>query len=156
MKLLFRQRFFSWFSSYDIYDENGDVFFHVEGKPSWGQRVEIYDARDNYLGMLKQKVMSWLPRYTVFIGEEAVGEIVKEFTLFKPSFRLSFSGWSVTGSFMEWDYQVLDAHNRTVMTASKELLQWTDTYAIDVVSPEDALICLMIVLAIDAEKAARS
>ena len=26
MKLLFKQRFFSWFDSYDIYNENGDKY----------------------------------------------------------------------------------------------------------------------------------
>ena len=29
---------------------------------------------------------------------------------------------------------------------------WTDTYVLDIARPEDALLCLMIVLAIDAAK----
>ena len=29
MKLLFKQRFFSWFDSYDIYDETGATLFTV-------------------------------------------------------------------------------------------------------------------------------
>ena len=36
MKLLFKQRFFSWFDSYDIYDENGDTVYTVEGQLAWG------------------------------------------------------------------------------------------------------------------------
>ena len=40
----------------------------------------------------------------------------------------------------------------TVATVSKELLQWTDTYVLDIVDPADALHVLMFVLAIDAEK----
>ena len=38
------------------------------------------------------------------------------------------------------------------MTASKELFHWTDTYVMDIEREEDALLCLMIVLAIDAAK----
>jgi len=38
------------------------------------------------------------------------------------------------------------------MTASKEFLRFTDTYVLDIVREEDALLCLMIVLAIDAAK----
>lgn len=38
------------------------------------------------------------------------------------------------------------------MQASKELFQWTDTYVIDITRQEDALLSLMIVLAIDAAK----
>ena len=30
MKLLFRQRFFSWFDSYDIYDENENTVYTVK------------------------------------------------------------------------------------------------------------------------------
>ena len=29
MRLLFKQRFFSWFDSYDIYDDNGATVFTV-------------------------------------------------------------------------------------------------------------------------------
>ena len=36
MKLLFRQRIFSWLDSYDIYNENGDNLFVVKGQLSWG------------------------------------------------------------------------------------------------------------------------
>ena len=36
MKLYFKQRFFSWFDSYDIYLEDGSTFYTVEGPLSWG------------------------------------------------------------------------------------------------------------------------
>ena len=38
---------------------------------------------------------------------------------------------------------------------TKELLNWTDTYVIEVANPMDALAVLMLVLAIDAEKCSR-
>ena len=34
MKLLFKQRVFSWFDSYDIYDEQGNPVFAVKGQLS--------------------------------------------------------------------------------------------------------------------------
>ena len=37
MKLLFRQRAFSWFDSYDIYDENENTVYVVKGQLSWGR-----------------------------------------------------------------------------------------------------------------------
>lgn len=56
--------------------------------------------------------------------------------------------------FLSWfdSYDIYDEEGRTVMAASKELLHWTDTYVLDIARPEDALLCLMIVLAIDAAK----
>ena len=44
MKLLFKQRFFSWFDSYDIYDERGNTVFTVEGKLGWGHVLHVLDA----------------------------------------------------------------------------------------------------------------
>ena len=41
MRLLFKQRFFSWFDSYDIYHEDGSIAFTVEGKLAWGHCLQI-------------------------------------------------------------------------------------------------------------------
>lgn len=47
MKLLFKQRLFSWFDSYDIYDEFGNTVYVVKGQLSWGHKLVIYDADGN-------------------------------------------------------------------------------------------------------------
>ena len=43
MKMLFRQRFFSWFDSFDIYDEAGNTLYIVKGQLSWGHCLKIFD-----------------------------------------------------------------------------------------------------------------
>ena len=151
MKLLFKQRFFSWFDSYDIYDENGDTVYVVKGQLSWGHRLQIYDAFGNPVGRVQERVFTMLPKFEMYVGERLVGEIKKEFTFFRPKFSLDCNGWTVEGNFWEWDYTVYDGA-REVMTISKELFNWTDTYSMDIRRPEDALFCLMIVLSIDAVK----
>ena len=52
MKLLFKQRLFSWFDSYDIYDEAGNTVYVVKGQLSWGHKLVIYDAYGNALDAL--------------------------------------------------------------------------------------------------------
>ncbi len=151
MKLLFKQRFFSWFDSYDIYDEAGNTVFTVQGRLSWGHRLEICDRAGGYLGMVKEEVLTLLPRFALYVGGTCIGQIRKEFTFFKPVFTLDCNGWEVRGNFWEWDYQVMDG-SREIMSASKQLFNWTDTYLLDIADPENALLCLMIVLAIDAAK----
>ena len=47
MKLLFKQRLFSWFDSYDIYDEFGNTVYLLKGKFSWGYKSVIYYADSN-------------------------------------------------------------------------------------------------------------
>lgn len=59
MRLLFRQRMFSWFDSYDIYDENGNTVYVVKGQLSWGHLLNIYDAYENKLGCVKQQVLTF-------------------------------------------------------------------------------------------------
>ena len=122
MRLLFKQRFLSWFDSYDIYDEEGRTAYTVEGKLSWGHRLEIYGPAGDHLGTVKEEVLTLLPRFALYAGEEYLGCIRKEFALFHPRFTLDCNGWEVEGSFLEWDYAVTDPAGRTVMAASKELL----------------------------------
>jgi len=62
MKLLFKQRLFSWFDSYDIYDEAGNTVYVVKGQLSWGHKLVIYDAYGNEVGMVVQKVLTFLPK----------------------------------------------------------------------------------------------
>lgn len=155
MRLMFRQRAFSWFDSYDIYDETGHPVFRVEGRLSWGHRLEVYDAEGRHLATLREKVLTFLPRFEIEILGVGFGSLRKEFTFFQPRFTLDFNGWSVDGSFMEWDYAITAADGRGVASISKELLHWTDTYVIDVAREEDALPATLVVLAIDAEKCSR-
>lgn len=154
MRLLFKQRFFSWFDSYDIYDEDGNTVYVVKGELSWGHRLQIYDAYGTHLGTVQERVLTWMPKFELYVGQRLVGVLEKEFTFFRPKFNLNCNGWTVEGDFMEWDYTVLDGQ-RTVMSLSKELWNWTDTYLMDIPRPDDALFCLMIVLAIDAAKCSK-
>ena len=83
MKLLFKQRFFSWFDSYDIYDEAGNTVFVVKGELAWGHLLRIYDAGGNEVGYIKEKVFTWLPKFEMYIEGNYAGCISKEFTFFK-------------------------------------------------------------------------
>ena len=156
MKLLFKQRFLSWFDSYDIYYEDGSVAYTVKGQLSWGHCFRIFDSEGYEVGMVKQVVLTLLPKFELYIGGRYVGSIRKELSLFKPHYNIDCSGWHIDGSFMEWDYSISDADGEPVAEISKELLNWTDTYVIEVFHPDDALCALMFVLAIDAEKCSRN
>lgn len=156
MKLLFKQRLFSWFDSYDIYDEGGNTVFQVQGQLSWGHCLRITDASGRPVGTVKEVVLTFLPKFELYCGDRYVGLIQKELSFLRPRYHLECNGWSVEGNFMEWDYSIRGPRGNTVASISKELLRWTDTYVIDVMNAEDALYALMVVLAIDAEKCSRN
>ena len=152
MKLLFKQRMFSWFDSYDIYDEEGNVAYTVRGEFAWGHLLRIYDAHGNEIGHIKERVLSWLPQFEMYLSGRHVGSIRNEFCLFRHRFTIDCNGGQVEGDWLGWDYTIVDAQGRHVATVNKELFNWTDTYSIDVRDPNHATCVLMLVLAIDAEK----
>ena len=156
MKLIFKQRFFSWFDSYDIYDEMGETMYTVKGQLSWGHCLKIFDRYGNEVGTVKERVLTWFPTFEMYFGDSYVGSIHREFSFFSPKYSIDCKNWQIEGDFMEWDYEIVDGYGNEVATVSKELLNWTDTYSIVVGDPEDAIYALMLVLAIDAEKCSRN
>ena len=152
MKLLFKQRFFSWFDSYDIFDESGNVIFVVKGQLSWGHRLNIYNSAGVHIGTVKEVVFTWLPKFELYEGNRLIGVLKKKLAFFKNLYNLDLMDWSVDGDLMGWDYNILDSRGVTVARVNKVIFKFTDTYEIDVVNPANALYALMFTLAIDAEK----
>lgn len=154
MKLLFKQRIFSWFDSYDIYDEQGKVVYQVKGELAWGHQLRIYDYLGREVGLVKQQIFTFLPKFDIYERGNQLGTICKEFSLFRPCYHFDGLGWKVEGNFFEWDYTITNC-GMEIATISKQLFNWSDTYVIDVVDDNNALYALMFVLAIDAEKCSR-
>lgn len=155
MKLIFKQRVFSWLDSYDIYDEAGNVVYEVKGKLAWGHCLKIYDTYKNEIGTVQEKVFTFMPKFEVYQGTQYLGCISKEFAFFKPKYNIDYNGWRIEGDFWEWDYSIMDHSGLQVAKITKELFHLSDTYVIDVAEEQNALSALMFVLAIDAEKCSR-
>ena len=156
MKLLFKQRFFSWFDSYDIFSETGETVFTVEGKLSWGHKLHILNRHGKHIATVKQVVLTWLPKFELYEGDRYIGSINKKLTFLKSQYEIDFNRWNVTGNFLEWDYNIVNSSGQTVATVSKEIFNFTDIYTIDTINDSDALYALMVTLAIDAEKCSRN
>lgn len=156
MKLLFKQRMFSWLCSYDVRNDIGDIVYTVRGQLSWGHCLKIFDAAGHYVGMVKERIFTFLPKFEIYLGDSCFGCISKEFSFFRPRFNIDFKGWHIEGDWMEWDYNINNSLGQTVATVSKQLFNWTDTYVINVDDPADTLAALMLVIAIDAEKCSRN
>ena len=130
--------------------------YTVQGQLAWGHCLKIFDARGSEVGTVREKVLTWLPKFEIYEGEGYIGSISKEFSFLKPRYHIDFNGWHIEGDFMEWDYEVIGVDGRKVAVISKELFHWTDTYVLDIEDSKDALYVLMLVLAIDAEKCSRN
>ena len=150
MQLLIKQRVFSWTDSYDIYDEEGNIKYFVKAEfLSIGHRLHVYDAWNNEVGMVRERLLSFLPAFEIEVGGELKGCIQKRFSFIHPKYDVDFCGWHVEGDFLEWEYDVYEACS-SVIHISKQWLQWGDTYVLDFARTEDELMGLLLVIAIDA------
>ena len=156
MKLIFKQRLFTWFDSYDIYYGDGSLAYTVKGQLAWGHRLKIYDASGRELGTVQEKVLTFLPQFELYLGNTYLGKVTKEFSFLKPKFCIDCNGWTMEGNLFEWDYSIHASNGCPVAYISKQILNFTDTYVLDIENPGNALEVLMLTLAIDAEKCSRN
>ncbi|MEG1390525.1 MAG: hypothetical protein RSD07_09170 [Angelakisella sp.] len=150
MKLLFKERLFSWLDSYDVYDEEGAVAFTVKGRLALGHCLEIYDKYGEHVGTVKEELLTLLPRFAIYKGDTYIGEIRKKLSFLRPVYTLDYSDWEVQGNIWEWDYRVTNGLGQEVLYVSKQLFNFTDTYILELSDPQNTLLSLMIVLAIVA------
>ena len=68
MKLLFKERMFSWFDTYDIYDEYGKIKYVVKGQLSWGHLLKIYDRNNQKVGYIKERIITFLPKFEIYVN----------------------------------------------------------------------------------------
>lgn len=156
MKLYIRQKVFSWADQFTVKDASGEDRYLIRGELfSWGKKLRVYDRQQQEAAYIRQEVWSFMPRYYVEVAGRQVAEIVKEFTLLRPKYRIDGLGWEIEGSFWEHDYEITK-NGRTIVTIHKEWMTWGDCYEMDIVNPEDELIALAVVLAIDCVAAAQA
>lgn len=150
MKLMIKQRVFSWGEKFDIYDEQGNVKYFVKGEIfSFGHKLHIFDNFDREIGGVYEKFLSFPKQFEIVLNGFVQGTITKQFTLFCQKYDIDFNGWHVDGDFLHWEYDVYSG-SRPIIHIHKEWLAWGDTYIIDIENPEDEIMGLMLVLAIDA------
>lgn len=150
MKLYMKQKVFSLRDRFYIKDEFGNDRYYVEGEFfTIGRKLHLYDINGNELAFIQQKVLTFLPRFFVYMNGREVAEIVKEFTFLKPKYTINGLGWNVDGDFWSHDYCV-EKNGRNVASVHKAWFTWGDSYELNLNNPEDEVLTLAVVLAIDA------
>lgn len=147
MKLLLKQKVFSWFDTYNIYDENDKIVYKVKGEFSWGHLLKVYDENDEEIGLLQQKMFTLFPKFVLRVKDKEY-VLNKEFTFLKEVFSINDLDMVVMGNFLGWSYEI-KKHDKVIASVSKKL-SYTDAYEINVKDEKDSLLVLLIVLSIDA------
>ena len=131
-------------------DSHGNDRYFVEGEVfSFGKKLHIYNSTHNEKAFIKQELLTWMPRYSVFIGDRQVAQVVKKFTLFLHQYSIEGLGWEVDGDFFAHEYQIRKS-GRVIASIHKEWMTWGDSYELDIDDGVDEVMALAVVLAIDA------
>lgn len=150
MKLYMKQKVFSFYDRFTIKNEYGEDKYYIEGEIlSLGKKLRIYDMNGNELAFVRERLLAFMPKFTVEMNGREVAEIVKKFTLLRPKYYVEGLGWDVNGDFFSHNYDITDG-NRIIVSIHKEFMAWGDTFELDIANDNDAVIALAVVLAIDA------
>ena len=149
MKLYIKQKFFSIGERFTVKDEFGNDRYFVEGEwLSIPKKFRILDAQNQEVLLLESKFFSFMPAYQIIRNGEVAAEIVKEFSFFRPKYRIDGSPFSVEGDVFTHDYTIL-RDGTPVASISKEWFTWGDSYMIDNYKGEDEEMLLAILIVID-------
>ena len=150
MKLYIKQKAFSWTDSFTVCDEQGTVCYTVKADwPRLGHQLYIYDAAGQEVGLVSEKLLTWLPVFEISKNGRTLGSVRREWSFLRPRYTVDYKDWQVQGEVFGWEYTV-SSRGRQVATICKELFTWTDSYVIETAEEQDAEEVLMLVIAIDA------
>ncbi|MDF9866519.1 uncharacterized protein YxjI [Bacilli bacterium PM5-3] len=150
MKLYMKQRPFNLKGNFTIKDENENDVYYVEGKLfSIGKKYYLYDMEDNELAHFNEIFMSMLGKYEIYVNDELITTIENKFSLFKRKLGFSNLDWHIEGSISDHEFSVCDSNDVEIASLSKAWFTWGDIYVVDIVNPNDELLIIMVVLAID-------
>lgn len=149
MKLLIREKAFSWTDTFTVKDEQGNDKYFVKGELfSFGRKLHVSDRTGREIARVEQELFRFRPRYTLYVGDRRAAEVVKEFSFWTPRYTVEGPGWDVEGEFWGHDYSVTK-NGTPVVSISKEWFTWGDCYVLDIAAGADELTAMATVLAID-------
>ena len=150
MKLYIKQKVFSLASRFNITDEDGNERYTVEGELlSLTRRLHIYDCRGEEVSLIHRELFSFMPRFVVERNGRQTACIKKRFTFLKPVYDIEGKGWTVQGDFFSHDYQIVDQSGEIIASIHKVWMSWGDSFELDLISSEDEVDLIAVILAID-------
>ena len=152
MRFYIKQKVFSFGDKFNIFDENQNVIYRVEGKVfSISNRLAFIDQNETVLYHAQRKVFSFLPQYFIYdSNEREVVSIKKHLSFFGSKFTLTINGkpMQISGSVFAHSFVVED-QGMPIVSIQKKYISWGDTYEISIDSDKDLELLLFAVIILD-------
>ena len=165
-RLIIAQKPYTFKESFKVFDERENVKYIIKGKlVSATHSLTVYDANGKVvLGRVREKLISLRSPFSleahpqdfvIEIGGKKLGKMKSRFALGKRKFKFTFNNWILEGNILGLKYKVLDGKEKVMEVGEKV---WTigDVYYVDINNPENELLCILILLAIDSSHTSKS
>lgn len=150
MKLYIKQSVFSIGEKFEVRNEFNQVVYYVEGSFfSIPKNFTIYEANGSQVCFIESQLFRWMGHYDIQTSNHQI-TLKRVFTFFKPTYELLGTSWNLQGDIWAHEYRVIEGSS-PIMSLSKHWFTWGDSYELDIRNDEDAVLCLAIVIAVDAE-----
>jgi uncharacterized protein YxjI len=154
MRYQIKQRLFSFPTRYDIANESGEPILEAVREFSLWSQYSIRAKSGAELAHLRQKILSWRPRFDITQNGRPLATVQRRMTLM-PFYTVELAEGGlleVRGSFWELDYQ-FKRGAQVVAVVSRQMWTLRDTYGVEVLEPEYDSVVLATAIAIDALRA---
>ena len=165
-RLVLTQKRYTFKESFQVFDEKKDVKYIVKGKLlSSTHQLTIFDKTGKIkLGEVNEKRIalrsplsldSHPKDFIIKLNGKKIGKIKSRYSFAKPKFEFDFNGWIIEGNIIGSKYKIRDGQ-KNVMEVYEKIWFGEDTYFVDIVNPDNEVLCLMIALAIDSSHSSKS
>lgn len=151
MRYKIKQKIFSFGDSFYIKDNSGNDVFRVQGKVfALGDKLKIYDMQGNELIYIEQKLLRFLPEYSLFRNGTLIARVKKELSFFRPKFVIDsmMGSFSIEGEIFSHDFSIVKS-GRTIASVNKKWISFGDVYEANINDNEDQAFMLALVIVID-------
>ena len=150
MRYYAREKLFSLRTIFKILDESGKEGFSVRGEIlSLGKRLHVYDRAGREVALLKQRLISILPTYDIYIGGRRAAVIQKRISILKPTYSISGCNWRVKGDFLSHNYRMIDQGGHVTASIRKRWFSFGDAFELSVPDERNSLLAVCVMLVID-------
>ena len=147
MTFYLKEEFLS-FDHFDIWDEQDQLVYSADREFfTFGKKLNVEDASGRQIAAIQHVPFS-IPCTYVLTIEGQDYDLPRNFAFFSRSYSLDALGWEIEGDFMSLEYAITK-NGATVASIQREFLTLGSRYALEVADPQDALLALCVVLAID-------
>jgi uncharacterized protein YxjI len=155
MELYFTQRELAWQDTFPVKDKEGNTVFAVDWRITYGHRITVKDASGKEAGLAKERAVSLLRKFDLYQGEERIGTVGKKLSFPVQKYELSVRDWALAGT-PGVEYQIVDGSGTEIASVRVEIARMIDTCRMKVGKDEDALLALLVVLAMNGLKSSRA